>query len=79
MYIAHINNKGELMMNRQPKYTKDNAYRVVSIANGYWRLQRYENFKGTKTIDPWSMAGLPTDYTSALCALHAHEPIKRAA
>jgi hypothetical protein len=41
-------------MSRSPVYAKNNdAYRIVYVANGLWRTQMHDNFKGTKTSDPW--------------------------
>jgi hypothetical protein len=66
-------------MNRQPQYTKDVLHRMISVANGRWRVQRYENFKGTRTADPWSNIGPATDHATAFALLKSHEPVKRAA
>lgn len=62
-------------MNRQSQYTKDNFYRMVSVANGFWRVQRHENFEGTRTLDPWSNVGPAVDRSTAVALLNAHEPI----
>lgn len=65
-------------MNRQAQYTKDSFHRMVSVTNDFWRVQRYENFKGTRTSDPWSNVGPAADRGTAVALLNAHEPIKRA-
>lgn len=73
-----VTNKGN-KMNRQPQYTKDNLHRMISVANGLWRVQRFENVKGTPTFDPWWNVGPAIDHVTAIALLNSHEPIKRAA
>lgn len=66
------------MMNRQAQYTKDNFHRMISIANGLWRVQRHEDEKGTRTFDPWFNLGPAVDRVTAQALLNSHEPLKRA-
>lgn len=73
-----VTNKGN-KMNRQPQYTKDNLHRMISVANGLWRVQRFENVKGTSTFDPRGNVGPAVDRATAVALLNSHEPIKRPA
>lgn len=51
-------------------YAKNNnTYRIAYVANGLWRTQQHENFKGTKTEDPWGNISPPMDKDAALANL----------
>lgn len=57
-------------MNRKAKYATDYAFRIISVPNGFWRLQKLE------TDGSWWNIGPSTDYEQATAALRAREPAK---
>lgn len=61
-------------MNRQPQYTSNRQYRIVSLSNGKWRLQQYTGNKGTVTFDPWDNCGPAADFEQAKAGLRARDP-----
>jgi hypothetical protein len=60
-------------MSRKPQYTRDSKHRIVSIANGFWRLQHRELSSGTKTVDPWMSVGPSMDEEAARAALRSRD------
>lgn len=65
---------------RTPVYAKNNpAFRISSVANDLWRVQQHDNFKGTKTADPWGNISPPMTKDEALAVLARHHIEKKAA
>lgn len=61
---------------RKPEYTEDGVWRIVSVPNELWRLQRHSQVKGSKTIDPWEDKSPAVSYGAARELLAFKEPLQ---
>lgn len=63
---------------RKPQYTTDREWRIVSVPNGLWQLQRDGQGKGTRMFDPWVKQSHSVEWSEALAMLNARQPKKKA-
>ena len=62
---------------RKPQYTTDRAYRIVSLPNGEWQLQKHNQTEGTKTNDPWEKRSHSLSLSEAQVLIRQHQPPKQ--
>jgi len=61
---------------RKPQYTKNREWRIVSVPNGLWQLQKTDGSAGTKTHDPWQGISPALELTEAQALLGSKQPVK---
>jgi len=60
---------------RQPQYTQDRKFRIISLPNGLWQLQRDSEAQGTRTSDPWEKRSHAVSLDEVKALLRSNEPV----